>query len=170
VTHKLAQRKHEALLADLTSCWWDMSYRTHTELECKYHESEDRARNDSRLIRGLYGSGIFEQALAYQQDALGNIDGLRVLDYGCGAGSASARLQACGARVTAFDISRTCLAEAQRRVSGNEAEPPVALVQCAAGRMPFADASFDAVFGKWILHHLDRDLPDIVRVLKPRGR
>jgi SAM-dependent methyltransferase len=38
--------------------------------------------------------------------------------------------------------------------------------------MPFADASFDAVFGKWILHHLDldRDLPDIVRVLKPRGR
>ncbi len=149
-----------------------MNTRSRVALEREYHESEDQARNASRLIPRVYSSGVFDEAFAYHQDALGDIHGLRLLDYGCGGGYDAARLRARGARLTAFDISQTRLAEAQGHLSKNDADLPVNLVQCAAGRLPFADASFDAVFGKWILHHLelDHDVPEIARVLRPRGR
>jgi ubiquinone/menaquinone biosynthesis C-methylase UbiE len=149
-----------------------MTQKRRAELERQYHESEDRARQDSRMIRSLYGSGVFEEALAYHRKALGDIEGRRVLDYGCGGGYESARLRALGARVVGFDISRTRLAEAQDHLLDNDAGLAVDLVQCAAGKLPFADASFDAVHGKWILHHLELedDVPEIVRVLKSGGR
>lgn len=149
-----------------------MKRKSRVELEREYHESEDQARQGSRLIRGVYGSRVFDEAMSYHQDVLGDIAGLQVLDYGCGGGYDSARLRAQGALVTAFDISTTRLAEAQGHLSRNEAGAPVVLIQCAAGRLPFVDASFDAVFGKWVLHHLDldEDLPEIVRVLKPGGK
>ena len=149
-----------------------MKGQSRLELERQYHESEDQARQESRLIRGVYGSGVFQEALAYHRGALGDVRGLRVLDYGCGGGYDAARLRARDARVTGFDISQTRLAEAQGHLPKQEVGPPVTLAQWAAGRLPFADASFDAIFGKWILHHLDldQDGPEIVRVLKPGGR
>ena len=49
----------------------------------------------------------------------------------------------------------------------------VGLACCDAGRLPFADSSFDVVFGHAVLHHLP-DLPaafrEMRRVLRPGGR
>jgi ubiquinone/menaquinone biosynthesis C-methylase UbiE len=142
------------------------------ELERKYHESEDEARSASSLIMGLYSSGLFEEAEIYHLDALGDIAGLHLLDYGCGGGWSTAKLLARGARVTGFDISQTRLAEAQDQLSERDNLPDVDLVLCAAEQLPFDDAVFDAVFGQQILHHLELDaaIPEIVRVLRPNGR
>jgi SAM-dependent methyltransferase len=101
--------------------------------------------------------------------ALGELAGRRVLDYGCGHGMASVVLARAGADVTAFDLSAAYLAEARRRAAANGVR--VAFVQADSEHLPFADASFDAVWGCAILHHLDlgRAGRELHRVLRPGG-
>src|SRR5882724_3522057 len=55
-------------------------------------------------------------------DALGDVAGLRVLDFGCGHGMASVVLTRRGAHVTAFDLSPGYVSEAERRAAANDVE------------------------------------------------
>lgn len=138
------------------------------ELEQEWHESEDFARDANSFIVGVYASGVFAEAEAWHLAALGDVAGCHVLDYGCGTGGTTSALLARGARVTGFDISLLRLQEARQRTSA----APAAYVECAAEQLPFADAAFDAVLGKQVLHHLDLDVAvaEIARVLRPGGR
>lgn len=136
------------------------------QLEHQWHESEDFARDDNSLIVGVYASGVFAEAEAYHLAALGDVAGRHVLDYGCGTGGTTAHLLERGARVTGFDISVARLLDARQRA------PQAGLLSCAAEMLPFPDATFDALLGKQILHHLDLHvaIPEIARVLRPGGR
>src|SRR5262245_8040667 len=101
--------------------------------------------------------------------ALGDVTGLRVLDYGCGHGMAAVVLARRGARVMAFDLSPGYLAEARNRARANGVCVDYV---CADGeRLPFADGSFDRVWGNAVLHHLDMDRAarELRRVLRPGG-
>ncbi|HVS38237.1 MAG TPA: class I SAM-dependent methyltransferase [Gemmataceae bacterium] len=100
---------------------------------------------------------------------LGRLDGLRALDYGCGHGMAAVVLARRGARVTAFDLSPAYVEEARRRAWVNEAA--VEFCTADAERLPFADASFDRIWGNAVLHHLNlgRAVPEVRRVLAPGG-
>jgi ubiquinone/menaquinone biosynthesis C-methylase UbiE len=100
---------------------------------------------------------------------LGDVRGLRVLDYGCGHGMAAVVLARRGARVTAFDLSAGYLSEAGRRAAANGVR--LDLVQADGESLPFADASFDRVWGNAVLHHLDiaRAGRELYRVLRPGG-
>lgn len=100
---------------------------------------------------------------------LGDVRGLRVLDYGCGHGMAAVVLARRGARVTAFDLSAGYLTEAARRAAANSVR--LDLVQAGGERLPFADASFDRVWGNAVLHHLDVEVAgrELFRVLRPGG-
>ncbi|MBI1917029.1 MAG: class I SAM-dependent methyltransferase [Planctomycetes bacterium] len=101
--------------------------------------------------------------------ALGDVAGLRVLDYGCGHGMASVVLARRGADVTAFDLSPGYLAEARARAQANGVR--IDLLCADAERLPFADGSFDRVWGNAVLHHLDLDRAarELRRVLRPGG-
>jgi SAM-dependent methyltransferase len=101
---------------------------------------------------------------------LGDVRGLRVLDYGCGHGMAAVVLARAGAHVTAFDLSGGYVAEARARAAANDTD--VALVRADGERLPFADGCFDRVWGSAILHHLDlsRAGRELRRVLRPGGR
>ncbi len=100
---------------------------------------------------------------------LGDVRGLRVLDYGCGHGMAAVVLARRGARVTAFDLSAGYVSEAARRAAANGVH--LDLVQADGERLPFADASFDRVWGNAVLHHLDIETAgrELFRVLRPGG-
>jgi SAM-dependent methyltransferase len=100
---------------------------------------------------------------------LGPLAGLRVLDFGCGHGMGAVVLARRGARVTALDLSHGYLAEARRRAAVNGVA--VQFVQGDGERLPFADASFDRVWGNAVLHHLDvgRAAGELRRVLRPGG-
>lgn len=102
-------------------------------------------------------------------DRLGEVSGLSVLDYGCGHGMAGIVLARMGAKVTGFDLSGGYLSEAQRRARANDVS--LNLTQVDGERLPFADHSFDRIWGNAVLHHLDLNaaLPEIRRVLRPRG-
>ncbi len=112
-----------------------------------------------------------ETWIRFAVDQLGDVSGLRVLDYGCGHGMASVLLARRGALVTAFDLSPWYLEEAVERAGANGVAARVHFVQAVGEQLPFADASFDRIWGNAILHHLDLDLacPELARVLKPGG-
>jgi SAM-dependent methyltransferase len=101
------------------------------------------------------------------QEKLGQLRGRRVLDYGCGHGMAAVVMARAGATVSAIDLSPGYVVEARRRAEANRVE-----VDCVVGRceeLPFADHSFDAVWGNAVLHHLDLDRAarELDRVMKP---
>jgi SAM-dependent methyltransferase len=100
---------------------------------------------------------------------LGDLTGQRVLDFGCGHGMAAVVLARRGALVTAFDLSPGYLEEARRRADANRVS--ISFVQANGERLPFADGSFDRVWGNAVLHHLDLDKAghELRRVLRPRG-
>lgn len=98
---------------------------------------------------------------------LGDVQGLHVLDLGCGHGMASVVLARRGAHVTACDLSGAYLHEARARAAANGVTAQWALAD--GERLPFADGVFDRVWGNAILHHLDlgRAGPELARVLRP---
>src|SRR5262249_25839728 len=81
---------------------------------------------------------------------LGDVQGMRVLDYGCGHAMASVVLARRGARVVAFDLSLGYLEEAKRRAEANWV--PLEFVQADGERLPFPDTSFDRIWGNAVLH------------------
>lgn len=107
---------------------------------------------------------------AYQE--LGDVGGMRVVDFGCGSGANSVLLANRGAHVWGIDISEDLLRLAQRRLGVNGRAGGATFIAGSAHDMPFPDNSIDVVFGIAILHHLDLDLvsKEIRRVLKPGGR
>lgn len=93
-----------------------------------------------------------------------------LLDVGSGGGSTAAHLLAAGAhRVTGVEPSPYLLRHAARR------HPGVRFVQGLAEKLPFDDASFDAVSVCFLLHELPPTfgrlaLREFRRVLRPGGR
>jgi SAM-dependent methyltransferase len=93
--------------------------------------------------------------------------GLNVLELGCGTGEFTRRVAPSGARVVALDLSGDLLAKARAKVGA-----AARFVRANAHVLPFADASFDVVYGCSILHHLDVEvaLREVWRVMRPGGR
>ncbi|WOJ92530.1 methyltransferase domain-containing protein [Congregibacter variabilis] len=105
--------------------------------------------------------------------------GQRVLDLGCGEGRHV--IAACaldGVDAVGVDLSLNDLATARERMQefrGDAAEDSALFLLLAgdALRLPFADASFDAVICSEVLEHIPdyrSALTEIARVLKPGGR
>jgi ubiquinone/menaquinone biosynthesis C-methylase UbiE len=98
---------------------------------------------------------------------------LRGLDVGCGTGRLLAFLHDAwpGIRWTGLDLSPPYLTEA-RRLIGRTAR--VKLIEGAAEKLPFDDASLDLVVSSFLLHELPHEvrlavLKEMARVLKPDG-
>jgi ubiquinone/menaquinone biosynthesis C-methylase UbiE len=89
----------------------------------------------------------------------------RVLELGAGTGKLTRSLVTRGHTVVATDPSPQMLAELAR--AGLHVETTV----CGAEQLPFAAQSFDAVVVAQAFHWFDQDaaLPEIARVLRPRG-
>lgn len=91
--------------------------------------------------------------------------GERILDLGCGDGQLTVRLVASGAEVQGIDASAAMVAAARARGLAADEAP--------SEKLPYPDASFDAVFSNAVLHWVqgqDQMMAEVHRVLKPRGR
>jgi SAM-dependent methyltransferase len=95
-------------------------------------------------------------------------DGARVLEVGCGIGDYTLGLAAhTEARITSIDIAPGLVIHAGAR---RPAHDRFAAADIEA--LPFPAATFDAVVGNAVLHHLrfESAVPEMLRVLKPGGR
>ncbi len=102
--------------------------------------------------------------------AVGNPDGLDVLDLGCGTGRHALWLAEHGASVIALDFSEGMLAEARRKPGADRVRW---MVHDLAQALPFADRSFDLVVNGLVMEHieeLDLFFSESRRVLRPGGR
>ncbi len=96
--------------------------------------------------------------------------GCRVLELG-GSGETTAGFLAAGAaRVDQLDASPGMLDLAQARLTAEQRERVVQHV-AAAEALPFDDGTFDVVFSRHCLHHMQRAqvFPEVARVLKTTG-
>jgi len=97
--------------------------------------------------------------------------GQRLLEVGCGIGTDLVRFAKGGARVTGIDLAQTAIDLACKNfeLNGVAAEE----LRVANGEaLPYADASFDAVYGHGVVQYT-ADAPKLIRemhrVLKPGG-
>ena len=104
-------------------------------------------------------------------EALGNVRGLRVLDYGCGYGELGIYLSLNGARVWGFDFSRPAIETANETSRRLGADAEFATMDAAA--LTYPDGFFDRVVGFGVLHHVIK-YPDagshLFRILKRGGK
>ena len=102
---------------------------------------------------------------------LGDVRGLDVLEYGCGAAQWSVALAADGARVVGLDQSRAQLRHARALVT--EGGHPCRSSARAARRSRSPTRPFDVVFcdhGAMSFCDPDRTVPEVARLLRPGGR
>jgi len=105
-------------------------------------------------------------------DFLGDLHGKQILEYGCGLGTNVVLLAKSGAQVTTFDLSPKSIMVSRQRAKLNHVDSNIRFAVAAGEFLPYADESFDVIFGRAILHHLEADLGwfDINRILKPGGK
>lgn len=123
----------------------------------------DKIARDYDRMNHLMTAGLDRR---WRKSAVQGLHG-KVLDVACGTGDMAVELLRQGCSVTGVDLSKEMVAIAKRKAP--QAEYRLADVE----RLPFGDASFDAVtcaFGVRNFVHLEQGLHEMLRVLKPGGR
>ena len=142
------------------------------------NHSHDRLIHWARaydLVNGLFGRRGRRLRETFADD-LGLHAGDRVLDVGCGTGRLAitfARRVAPSGSAAGIDPAPEMIKRATSRA--RKQQVPVAFQVAFAQRLPFPNATFDAVACTLALHHVAEDdqqsaVQEMYRVLKPEGR
>jgi SAM-dependent methyltransferase len=140
--------------------WWDANAGS-------YYEEHGTALGDADLL--WCPEGLREASAGL----LGPVEGLDVLELGCGAAQGARWLTAAGAQVTAFDVSLGQLQQA-RALDLRSGVAVGRLVQADAQQLPFRDGAFDLAVSAFGALPFVADAPgtlrEVARVLRPSGR
>jgi ubiquinone/menaquinone biosynthesis C-methylase UbiE len=103
---------------------------------------------------------------------VGELQGKKVLEVGCGEGWSTLEYARRGAAVYPFDISPESVRNLMREITATGAAKQVSPAVMAAECLGYPDDTFDFVLGVAILHHTDLQYvsQEVERVLKPGGR
>ena len=151
---------------------WEQAEIRRSNVEAGRTAASDTRSDDRKFARYSNPPAETPYPLEYAYHLVGNIEGKRVLDFGCGSGSNSLLLARRGAIVCGVDISHDLLSIARQRLDRCAMPLRAQFIVASAHDLPLEDRSFDLVFGIAILHHLDlaRVSKEVHRVLKPGGR
>ncbi len=131
----------------------------------------------SAFLEEVWGEGYMSPGGAEEVSrVLEGLDltGKTTLDIGCGTGAITLSLvkDHGAARSVGIDVEAVVCEKARARAAGAGAAGQVEIVEVVPGPLPFADESFDLVFSKdSIIHIEDKEAlaRDVYRVLKPGG-
>jgi len=135
--------------------------------ERDYHNQ--RFENETREAQAKYYAAIKDGTAEFNSELVRLARSADVLEYGCG--SAPTLFDVTGFRTgKGIDISDLAVAQNNKQAE-KDGLRNIRFDTMNAEQMTFDDNSFDLVFGKGILHHLDieRSFSEIARVLRPGG-
>lgn len=138
--------------------------------ESQFHDEWASSINVDKLLIHENFKAITAVENRYALNAMGDINGKRILDLGCGAGETSVYFALQGAQVTAVDISEEMISIVKQLAAKWNVDVDAKVI--VGEDMELDSSSFDYVFGNGVLHHLDRKKAynEINRVLKPGGK
>jgi 2-polyprenyl-3-methyl-5-hydroxy-6-metoxy-1,4-benzoquinol methylase len=152
---------------DRNQGWWESLPMTYENWD-KTDRIPSSAEDFSKVDAFYFGTNPY---LGAQLD-FSSFAGRRVLEIGCGAGSAACRFASAGASVTAVDLTNQAIQLTSVHAS-------IAGVAVDARRMDaerldeLSDGTFDFVYSWGVLHHSQNPqqaYQQVARVLKPDGR
>ena len=85
-------------------------------------------------------------------DALGPVEDKRILEVACGTGRFTVMLADRGADIVGMDISEAMLEQGRQKAREAGVTDALSFMQGDAGRLPFPDDHFDAVFAMRFFH------------------
>ena len=120
------------------------------------------------LMNGSHAS-LTDWALAHLEVP----EGATALDVGCGGGRTINQLAAKAAQVYGIDYAAGSVAASRAHNQGLIVEGRVHVAQASVSQLPFAEGTFDlvtAIETQYYWPNVQRDMMEILRVLKPGGR
>lgn len=133
-----------------------------------YHD--DKYKHDA--VSTTY-NGVESRYYWFFGELIGDVSGLKVLDFGCGNGWVSIRLAKAGAeKVWGIDISEELIKKANKWANDESLSSKISFEKMPGENLAFPNNFFDLILGSAILHHTDINLAitSIFGVLKPGGR
>jgi ubiquinone/menaquinone biosynthesis C-methylase UbiE len=145
-----------------------MDNKERLQSEKEFH-NEAFSQNTRAAAKKYYKSASISKE-KYRELLFENVKGKRVLEYGCGPGSAAFDLASRGAKVTAIDISDVAIEQASEEAEKEKLDIEFHVMD--AENLEFEANYFDLICGSGILHHLDLDssYKEINRTLKKNGK
>lgn len=147
------------------------NYKDYLQKEADYQDLKIH-NNPRAQLNKMYNDEASKYRSKCREEAIGNLQGKRVLDLGCGDGFASMDALRAGACVTAIDISPDSIEYLITMAKKENLNHRLDARVMDAHYLDFENESFDIVFGNGILHHLpylERAIGEIKRVLKASG-
>lgn len=147
------------------------NYNDYLQKEADYQDLKIHNNPRAHLSK-IYNDDASKHRIRCRKEAIGDLQGKRVLDLGCGGGLASMDALRAGAFVTAIDISPASIEYLIDMATKENLHHHLDARVMDAHHLDFEDESFDIVFGNGILHHLpylERAIGEIKRVLKETG-
>lgn len=142
--------------------------------EREFHDRYVTGQGDLRATEGRFYSRAAEaMETGIALEFLGDLRGKRLLYYGSGGKfSLIRKFVQLGSEVVAIDISPETVAGLRRAVEQEGLGGRSTAIEMDCESLAFEDESFDIVFARSIIHHLDvnTSLREIRRVLKPKGK
>lgn len=145
-----------------------MSTEERLTREKEFH-NETFSKNSRKAAKKYYKSASVSKEF-YHSLISENVKNKKVLEYGCGPGSAAFDLARSGALVFAIDISDVAIQLAKDQAKEEDLEIDFQVMD--AENLTFNDNSFDVICGSGILHHLDltKAYSELNRVLSEDGK
>jgi SAM-dependent methyltransferase len=137
-----------------------------------FNENESNDKNRPLTAEEVDGYSLNPLLADFLQQAGQREKSARILDFGCGRGTAVAKLRSLGWDARGVDIDASYIANGIALLGERDQRGPILSVVDSAGRAPFAAGSFDILLTDQVLEHvpdLRAVIAEIRRLTAPGG-